>query len=368
MRVVCLSATCSPGAQRVLRHPAHGRLDLAARDREAVDAGDQVAAADVQVVGELDADRVRRLGGVELAVERLHGDDLRAPALGQDRDLVARVQRAAGHLARVAALAAGGLGRPRDPLDGQPQRALAAVGGDVDLLEVREQRLPVVPAGRAGLDDVVAVQRGDRERLRGLDAELLGQLGELALDLAEARLVPVDEVHLVDRGDEVVDAEQARQRGVAARLLDDAVAGVDQDHREVRRRRARDHVARVALVARGVGDDERAPRRREVAVGDVDRDALLALGAQAVGERREVGRAVRAVAVQRVERVVEEQLGVVEHPADQRRLAVVDRAGRGQAEELLAVGARPSRSTPVACGLPSRPRTCGRRRGSRRAR
>ena len=125
---------------------------------------------------------------------------------------------------------------------------------------------------------------------------------------------------------------------MAARLLDDAVARVDQDHRELRRRGARDHVARVALVARGVGDDERAPRRREVAVGDVDRDALLALGPQAVGQRREVRHAVGAVAVQRVDRVVEEQLRVEEHAADQRRLAVVHRAGRGQAQELLAVG------------------------------
>jgi hypothetical protein len=91
-------------------------------------------------------------------------------------------------------------------------------------------------------------------------------------------------------------------------------------------------------VAGRVGDDERAPRRREVAVGDVDRDALLALGSQAVGQRREVGRAVVPVAVQRVERVVEQQLGVEQHAADQRRLAVVDRPGRGQAQQLLAVG------------------------------
>ena len=37
-----------------------------------------------------------------------------------------------------------------------------------------------------------------------------------------------------------------------------------------------------------VGDDEPPPRGREVPVRDVDRDALLALGAQAVGEPREV--------------------------------------------------------------------------------
>ena len=48
------------------------------------------------------------------------------------------------------------------------------------------------------------------------------------------------------------------------------------------------HVAGVLDVARGVGDDEFTRGRGEVAVGDIDRDALLALGAQAVGEQREV--------------------------------------------------------------------------------
>jgi hypothetical protein len=89
-----------------------------------------------------------------------------------------------------------------------------------------------------------------------------------------------------------------------------------------------------------VGDDERAPRRREVAVRDVDGDALLALGAQAVGDRGEVGGAVAPVAVQRVERVLEDQLGVQQQPADERRLAVVDRPRGREPDELgLALGA-----------------------------
>ena len=44
----------------------------------------------------------------------------------------------------------------------------------------------------------------------------------------------VDQVHLVDRDDEVRDAEQVRERRVAARLRDDAVARVDQQDRELR--------------------------------------------------------------------------------------------------------------------------------------
>jgi hypothetical protein len=94
-------------------------------------------------------------------------------------------------------------------------------------------------------------------------------------------------------------------------------------------------------VARRVGQDETALRGGEVAVGDVDGDALLALGAQTVGQAREVELAVAPAQV--VELVGEDRLGVVEQASDQRRLAVVDRAGRREAQEL---GAR--RSRPVA--------------------
>jgi hypothetical protein len=41
-------------------------------------------------------------------------------------------------------------------------------------------------------------------------------------------------------------------------------------------------------VAGAVGDDEPPPRRGEVPVGDVDRDALFAFGAQAVDQQREI--------------------------------------------------------------------------------
>jgi hypothetical protein len=41
-------------------------------------------------------------------------------------------------------------------------------------------------------------------------------------------------------------------------------------------------------VARGVGDDELALGGGEVAVGDIDGDALLTLGLQAVDQQRQV--------------------------------------------------------------------------------
>ncbi len=266
------------------------------------------------------------------------------------------------------------------------------------MLEVVEQRHALVPPHRLGaLDDVVAVQRADRDEHEVLDLELRGERAELVADAFEHDLVVVDEIHLVDAHDEVRHAEQRRDERVALGLLDDALARIDEDHRQIRGRRPGDHVARVLHVAGGVGDDELAPRRVEVAVGDVDRDALLALGAQAVGEQREVDVLVAAPLARLrdvLELIVGELLGVVEQATDERRLAVVDGAGRREAQQVgvdrrgpqpsggrleaaVGAGARHQRlslpeatirSSPRACGLPSQPPWRGRRRASRRAR
>jgi hypothetical protein len=75
----------------------------------------------------------------------------------------------------------------------------------------------------------------------------------------------------------------------------------------------------------------------EVAVGDVDRDALLALGPEPVGQERQVRVGVAAALrglLDVLELVLEDRLRVVEEAADQGRLAVVDGAGGGEADEL----------------------------------
>src|SRR3546814_2005562 len=79
-----------------------------------------------------------------------------------------------------------------------------------------------------------------------------------------------------------------REEAVAARLGQHALARIDQDHRKIGGRRAGHHVARVLFVPRRVGDDELALLGREEAIGDVDRDPLLALGGKAVDEQRKV--------------------------------------------------------------------------------
>jgi hypothetical protein len=140
----------------------------------------------------------------------------------------------------------------------------------------------------AAVDDHVAVERRHRDEADVLDAELGGEGEVVGLDLLVGFLRVIDQVHLVDGDDEVRDADQRGQLGVAAGLRQHALARVDQDDREVGGRRGGDHVAGVLLVARRVGDDVLARAGGEVAVGDVDGDALFALGLQAVGEQREV--------------------------------------------------------------------------------
>ena len=68
----------------------------------------------------------------------------------------------------------------------------------------------------------------------------------------------------------------------------DAVAGIDENDGKIAVARAGDEIARVLLVSRSIGDDELAFGRCEVAVCDVDGDALLALGLQSVGQQREI--------------------------------------------------------------------------------
>jgi hypothetical protein len=124
---------------------------------------------------------------------------------------------------------------------------------------------------------------------------------------------------------------------VPAALLGQPVPGVHQDDRQVGSRSPGDHIPRVLDVPGRVGDDEFPPRRREIAVSHVDGDSLLALGPQAIGQEgqvRVIFAALLARALDRRELVLEDRLRVVQQPADQGRLPVVDRAGRRQPQDV----------------------------------
>ena len=130
-------------------------------------------------------------------------------------------------------------------------------------LQVPEQRRPVVPGGALrALDDVVADQRRDRDRHDGVvrEAQRPGERGEVLGDRGERLLVVVDQVDLVDGQHQPRHAQQREHGGVPAGLLDDAVAGVDEQDGQLRGGRAGDRVAGVLDVPGGVGEHELALR------------------------------------------------------------------------------------------------------------
>ena len=119
-------------------------------------------------------------------------------------------------------------------------------------------------------------------------AEALGELSVILDDLVEDFLVIINKVHLVDRKNEVLDAERRYDEAVAAGLGQDALAGVDHQDCHVSRRCAGCHVAGVLLVSGRVSDDKLALVRREVPVSHVDRDALFAFSRKAIHEQGKV--------------------------------------------------------------------------------
>jgi hypothetical protein len=190
--------------------------------------------------------------------------------------------------------------------------------------------------------DVVAAQRRHRNAQDVVQADLRGRIHGSRARCVVRSCEKADQIHLVDGDHHALDADQRHQEAVAARLRLHAVTGVDQDDGQVGRRGAGDHVARVLLVPRRVGDDELAPVGREEAVGHVDRDALLPLGRQTVDQQREVEiAALRAdllrVGFERRQLVFEQHLRFVQQAADQRALAVVHAAAGDEAQQALVL-------------------------------
>ena len=131
----------------------------------------------------------------------------------------------------------------------------------------------------------------------------------------------------------MADAEQRNDDRMAMGLRQQPLARVDEHDGEVGVGRPGRHVAGILLVARRVRNDERALRGGEIAIGDVNRDALLALGFEPVDKQREIDVILDRseflrVALESGELVVENQFLLIEQPPDERGLAVIDRAAR----------------------------------------
>ena len=327
--------------------PAERGAQLARGRGRVLDGGDQLAAREVDLVLQPDRHAQRRLDLLGGAVGVAHLGHARAGAGRQDDDLVARLQRARGEPARGparAALAA------QHELHRQP-RAVHGRRLDRDRLQALQQRRAGVPGHVLG-----------RARRRCRRSSALIGMNSTSCRPTAAPSSSTSRTTSSKRSSAKSTRSILLTATITWRIRSSAAivacrrdcsvrpgAGVDQQQREVGGRRARDHVARVLRVAGAVGEDEAPLGRGERAVGDVDRDALLALGAQAVGEQREVEPVDRAL-LDVGELVGQHGLGVVEQAADQGRLAVVDASRRWRG------ASRSTRSSPPSCGPPWRPR------------
>ena len=92
----------------------------------------------------------------------------------------------------------------------------------------------------------------------------------------------MNQVDFIDRHDHLTDAEQRADQGVPSSLHQDALARIDEDDGEFGPGRAGRHISGELLMAGRIGDDERSPGGGKKPIGDIDRNALLALGFEAV--------------------------------------------------------------------------------------
>src|SRR5207249_7013868 len=160
---------------------------------------------------------------------------------------------------------------------------------------------------------------------------------ELIANFQKTLFAPVYEVHFVDRDNQVRDAQQRSQISVAPALFDDSRPCVHQHDGEVGGGSPGDHVARVLHVAGSVGNDEFTARCGEITIGHVNGNALFALGAETIGEIGKINLAsagnVRG-ALQCLELILHQAFGVIKETANQRGLAIIDRAASVEAQDL----------------------------------
>ena len=152
--------------------------------------------------------------------------------------------------------------------------------------EKPRSRIPRHP--RAGFGDVITFQGGYWNAINCRSAEAIYEIRKILPNFLVAFPAVIHQVHLVDCDNEMADAQKMRDERVTPRLRHDSVPCIDQDDRQITVTGAGDKISRVLLVSGRIRDDELSFGRGEVPIRNVDRDALLALGAQTVGQQREI--------------------------------------------------------------------------------
>lgn len=329
-----------PGIEIGIGKPADHGLDILALVRRIVGLDEHVAPRDVDLVFEGDRDRLRGVGlgqGLLVLMDFLDGG---GKARGQHGDGIAGLEHAPGDAAGEApeVVEFFALGTD-DPLDRKTGLDVVVISPDVNVFQMIEETGALEPRHvRRFIDDIIPVQSGNGD---GGDIDDIVEPGGEGFILGDDPvinvLVVVDEVHLVDRHNDVLDPEKVGDEGVTLGLLDHPFSGVDENDGQIGGRGAGDHVAGVLQVAGGVRDDELTLGRGEITVSDIDGDPLLALGLETIGEEGEVDVFIALLAgrfLDGFELIFEDRLGVIEKATDESGLAVIDGAGGGESEEV----------------------------------
>ena len=116
----------------------------------------------------------------------------------------------------------------------------------------------------------------------------LGKLCISRFDFVKTRFAIVHQVHLVDRHNDGLNAQQGGDKTVALGLCLHPIAGINQDNGHIRGRRTGRHITRVLLMSRRVGNDKLALFGREITIRHINGNALLTFRLQAINQQRQV--------------------------------------------------------------------------------
>ena len=157
---------------------------------------------------------------------------------------------------------------------------------DVDGFKVVKECLAGIPGDVFGLRcHVIAFGGRKRNHVNAVERKFAGQLVNLLQDFFEAFLAVAHKIHLVDGKDEIANAHELADAGVTARLHQNALRSVHENHGEVGKRCAHRHITGVFFMPRGVGHDKAAAIRGEIAIRDVDGNALFAFSHETIKQK-----------------------------------------------------------------------------------
>ena len=323
------------GGQRLVVHPEQGGLEgVGYLEVRAV--FQHAPTGNIHFFVQLDIHRVSLLCLLHGLVADVDGLDVGLFAAGQGAHVVAHREGARFDLALKAAE---GVIRAADPLHRKIEALLLHVG-NIHILKMFQQHRAGVPRHLIGMGGHIVAHGGRYRDGHIVTERKLGrQLFNVLFNGAEAGFAVAHKIHLVHRKNEVPNAHEGADAGMAAGLHQQALTGIYQNDCKVGKGSAHGHVAGILLMARGVGHDKAAVVGGEVAVGHINGDALLPLCHQAVQKQRVVngtaGAAHLGIQFQRLFLIGVQQLCIVEDMADQGRFAIVHAAAGDKFEQAF---------------------------------